>query len=299
MNRGLCFDSCGDRRFLWRQRIRRAGVDLVSIFAVGKEGTEQPDLEEDRGEGVECSGISAFRSLYGDAEAERSFRDAVIEQYHSCDDLEEMTFHAVEDPLDIMDEDYGVLKRVQLIGTDAGAETESSEDAGQAADIDRHPEIALQQRSRVGAIGVQVADVGLLGLCPGYEVQPGITEPVVHACTSARSLVQTCRKETWPFCSKDSVLAQGAHCVRSLPARRSQMFPQRSQYFSSMLRSCDSSVLGFIVPLPLGKINPYRFFCMTCFVSLNRRSTRCARRNPTLFPTGENRVSFRSFPRTT
>jgi hypothetical protein len=33
------------------------------------------------------------------------------------------------------------------------------------------------------------------------------------------------------------------------------MLPQRSQYFSSIRRSCDS-VLGFIVPLPLGQRNP-------------------------------------------
>jgi hypothetical protein len=106
----------------------------------------------------------------------------------------------------------------------------------------------------------------LLGLYAGYEVQPGITGPMVHACTSARSLVQTCRKETWPFSNKDSVLAHGAHWVRSLPERRSQMFPQRSQYFSSILRSCVGSVLGFIVSLLLEEIDPCRYFPITYFV---------------------------------
>ena len=242
------------------------GADLVTIFRVGKEWTKQADLQENCGKGVEGGGIAALGALHGNAEAERDFGDAVIKQDDSCDDFKEMTFHAIEDALDIMDKDYCILERIQFVGADAGSEAESSEDAGQASDIDRHPKVALQQRARVGAIGIQVANAGLFDLCAGYEVQSGITGPIGHACTSGRSLVQTCRKETLPFRSKDSVLAHGVHCVRSLPERRSQMFPQRSQYFSSIFRSCDGSDPSFIILLPLEKIGLYRYFSMTCFV---------------------------------
>jgi hypothetical protein len=267
MNRRLCLDSRGDWRFLRREGIRRAfGAGLATIFTVGKEGAKQADLKENRGKGVKGGGIAALGALHGNAEAERGLGDAVIKQDDSCDDFKEMTFHAVENPLDIMDKDYRILERIQFVGADASAEAESSEDTGQAAEIDRHPKVALQQRARVGAIGIQIADAGLFGLCAGYEVQTGITEPIDHACTSGRSLVQTCRKETLPFRSKDSVLAHGAHCVRSLPERRSQMFPQRSQYFSSIFRSCDGSDLSFIILFPLDKLGLYRYFSMTYFV---------------------------------
>ena len=247
MIRGLSIDSHGDRRLLRRQAFWMNGAVRIVLVAAGEDRTQQADLKQDGREGIEGGGVAALGALHGDAEPQRGFGDAVIEQDYARDDLKQVTLDAVEDPLDVMDEDHGVLERVQLIGADAGAETESSEDAGQASDVNRHAEIAAQQSAGVRAIGGQVGGVGFLRP-PDTSSKRELAGTIIHACTSARSRVQTRRKETGPSRRREaSAFAHGAHCVRSLPARRSQMFPQRSQYFSSILRICDVSDLAFII----------------------------------------------------
>jgi hypothetical protein len=200
------------------------------VLVAGGERTQLADLKQGGREGVEGSGIPALGALNGNAESQRGFGDAVVEQDYACNDLKQVTLDVVEDALDVMDEDHGVFEGVQLLGADAGAETESSEDAGQASDVNRHTEITAQQSAGVRTIGGQVGGVGLFA-ATGYEFQTRVDGAIVHACTSAH----------------------GAHSVRSLPARRSQIFPQRSQYFSSILRICNISDLAFIVLAAVGR----------------------------------------------
>jgi hypothetical protein len=255
MNRSLSIDSREDRRFLWGKRVRGAeGIARILLFAGLKDGAKQLDFKQDGRERVECGGVSPLGALHSDAEAERGFGEAVVEQDYARDDLKRMALDAIEDTLDVMDKNHGILKGMQLIGADARPEAESSKHAGQATYIDCHAEVAPQERARIGAIGGQVTGVRVLTLPAGYNLQSGIIFRTVHACTSARSRVQTCKKETGPSRrSEASALAHGAHCVRSLPERRTQMFPQRSQYFSSILRNCDVLDIAFIVPTPPAK----------------------------------------------
>lgn len=319
MNRRLSFDSRGDRRFFGRKRpCGTHGVDVL-IFLAGKDGAEQADLNQNGGKGIECGGVSAFGSLNGDSKPKRSFRDAVVKQHDSRDDLKQVAFDAFENALDVMDENNGVLERVQLITTNPGAEAETSENAGQAADIDGHAEVTPQKSTRVGAVGGQIANFRLRSLAVRYEFQSGAAGNMVHACTSARSRVQTCRKQAWPPRSKVSTFAHGVHSVRLAPERRSQMFPHRSQYLSSILRSCNTSVLAFIVPLHTARKNPSPWhksdacwsvtpartvvvpttkldsFAMTSSlcIYLKRLTVRCIRGKPT-FPKTGSRISIRA-----
>lgn len=206
----------------------------VSVWAGGEDGAEQADLQQGGGKGVQRGCVAALGALHGNAEAESRFGDTVFEQNHAGDDLHRGTRDAVEDPLDVMDEDHGILEGVQPVGADAGAEAESSEDTGQAADIDRHAEVAPQESAGVGAIGGQSFAWGPRAPA-GDQMQDGDCRRAAHACTSARKRVQRLRKETEPLRMADSVVAYGAHSVRWLPARRSQRLPQRSQYFRSIL----------------------------------------------------------------
>jgi hypothetical protein len=74
------------------------------------------------------------------------------------------------------------------------------------------------------------------------------SDDVFHACASARSRLQKLRKD--PPASVISACLHGAHDVWVLPERRIQMFPQRSQYLSCMLRNCTGCLLPFIACVP-------------------------------------------------
>jgi hypothetical protein len=224
-----------------------------------EDGTKQTDLKKDGGKRIDGRSVTTLGALNGNAEPECRFREAVVEQDYACNDFHRVTFDSVEDSFDVMNKDDGVLKRMEFVGRNTGSKTESSEDAGQASYIDRHAEVAPEQSARVGAICREILSVHLGAMPAGYDLQTGITANFIHADTyaSARSRVQTCKKEIEPpRRSEASALAHGAHSVLSLPARRSQMFPQRSQYFSSMFRSCNGSDLVFIVHLPPAKKIP-------------------------------------------
>ena len=153
----LSLDADRDRRFFGRQG-GLCGNRLADDFGGCEDGAQQSDLEQDGGEGVKGGGVAAFGALHRDPEAKRGLWDAVIEQDYACDDLQVVALNAFEGALDVMDEDDGVFKGVEFVGTDPGAEAEPSEDAGQAANIDRHPKVAPQQGSGVRTIGVQVGN---------------------------------------------------------------------------------------------------------------------------------------------
>ncbi len=256
MRRHGSFDPHGDGRLFGRKRCPWLDGMVRVLGLAGKDAAQQADLEQDSREGIKRGGVASLGSLHRDAEAERGFRDAVIEQDYPRDDLQIMTLNAFEGAFNVMNEDDGVLKRVQPVGADASAEAEPSEDAGQAPNIDRDTEVTPQQSTRVRAIGAQVR-IPVLLAAGGYELQIGVTGAIIHACTSARSRVQSCRKEAGPSSrSEASAFAHGAQCVRWLPERRSQMLPQRSQYFSSMLRNCGDSDATFIVFCPPAKKSP-------------------------------------------
>src|SRR5208282_5390731 len=124
---------------------------------------------------------------------------------------------------------------------------------GQAADIDRHAEVAAQQSTGVGAIGGQSFTRGLLAFA-GDQVQDGFGRRAAHACTSARRRVQRFRKEPEPLPRvAASAEVHGAQRERWLPERRSQILPQRSQYFSSILCGREDSNFEIIVFLPFFK----------------------------------------------
>lgn len=251
MKRRLSPSGRSPRRFLWRERL--AGLWLART----EDRAKHPNLKEDGRERIERGGVAALGALHGNTDAERCLGNAVVQQDYAGDDFQRVTFEAVEDAFDVMDEDHGVFEGVEPVRADAGAEAKSSEHAGQASDVYSDAEIAAQQRAGVGPISGQFAGGGLLRVSAAYDLESGVAGAMHYANTPARSRIQTCRRDPGPPIRSDaSACAHGAQCVRPLPERRSQIFPQRSQYFSSMVRIFDVAVLVFIVPLPLNEKHP-------------------------------------------
>jgi hypothetical protein len=251
----LSIDSSGDRRFLRRKRLGELSwTDRDVCFSTAEYRAKQMHLKKNRRKGIEGGGVAPLCALHGDPQPEGCFRDAVVEKDNARDDLKRVAVDTLEDTLDVMDEDDGIFEGVQFVRTHASPEAETSEHAGQTSDIDRHAEIAPQERTGIGAVRRQVWDLSVLSARAGYESQFSVTGRTVHACTSARNRVQTCRNESGRFRrSAVSALAHGAQSVRSLPERRSQMFPQRSQYFSSILLNCKVVDFAFIISSPFTK----------------------------------------------
>jgi|GEM_PF-1694017 len=244
----LSVDSRGDGWFFRRQRVRAAAGKVLVIFIAATENrAKKIRFEQDLRKGVESRSVAPFGTLHRDAQPERCFGYAVFEQDGACNDFKMVTFDTIEDPLYVMNENHGIFESMQFIGTDTCTEAESSQHAGQTSDINRHAEVSAKKRAGVWAICRQVSGVKALGARTGYKLQFSFTVTEAHACTCARSRVQTCRKAAGsPMRSEVSTFAHGAQCFRSLPARRSQMFPQRSQYFSSILLVCNVAILFFI-----------------------------------------------------
>src|SRR5208282_4108753 len=110
-------DSRRERRFPGGKGFCRTQVRVRDCgFAGGKDRAEQADLEQSGGKEIERGCVAALGALHGDAEAQRGLRHAVLEQDYAGDDLHGGTRDAVEDPLDVMNEDDGVLEGVQFVG---------------------------------------------------------------------------------------------------------------------------------------------------------------------------------------
>lgn len=231
------------------------GKFLVESWILGgvmaEYATQQANFEQDAGKRIERSGVAPLRPLHSDAETQCGFRQRVIEQDDTGDDFHEVARDAVKDALDVMHEDHRILEGVQFVRRDPGTETEASQNTGQASDIHGHAEVAPQKGAGVGAISGQGCSRRLVRWV-GYDLQSGF---FFHAWASARSRFQKLRKEIGPPASEASACLQDAHKDWSLPERRTQMFPQRSQYLSCMLPNCTGCLLAFMIYISLSNRN--------------------------------------------